>query len=86
MATPTCSHRGCVGEAAFRPIWLLAFQDSHARHRICLDIRLCEEHRRKMQDLFCSRRGWLTLARALERRLRVTPDWTRSRISFQRVH
>jgi hypothetical protein len=83
MATSACSHKGCAGGARFRPIWLLAFQDRATRHRITLDIAVCEEHRREMQSLFCSTGGQRSLALALTKRLRATPDWKRSRIWFQ---
>jgi len=86
METPTCSHRGCVSEARFRPVWLLAFEDTFTRHRITLDMCVCEEHRREMSSLFCTARGQLSVGRALRRRLRAAPDWARSRMWFQPIH
>jgi hypothetical protein len=86
MATPACSHKGCAQEARFRPIWLLAFEETFNRHWVPLGIRVCEEHRREICRLFCSKRGRQSMARALARRLRATPDWTRSRMWFERLH
>ena len=86
MATPACSHKGCAGEARFRPIWLLAFRNGTIRHRFSLDVAVCEEHRRELRTWFCTRRGQLCVARALTKRLRETPDWTRSRMWFQDLH
>jgi hypothetical protein len=86
MATPACSHKGCARQARFRPVWLLAFQETSNRRWIPLGIRVCEEHRREIRRLFSSRRGQQSMAHVLTRRLRATPDWTRSRICFERLH
>jgi hypothetical protein len=86
VATPRCSYKGCVGEARFRPVWLLAFESVLGQRRVSLDITVCDEHRREMRSLFGSARGRLSLARALARRLGTTPDWSRSRMWFQRIH
>ncbi len=86
MADLMCSKSSCTEVAAFRPVLILVFPGSAVRHRVRLDIQVCDKHRRELRRMLATTRGQLLVERALKDRRRGSPDWSRSRLGFEAIH